>query len=243
MHTYNINSEIPMKLSNQYADMYITCRAKNFDGITPDHSQPIQNIPYFDGHSRLFSLQFQIKFKLDKFTADDLLFGISFSNPVKPPFGISAMVKFFKLIDPTIDADVYADQPYWRSYLVTAFNAISCWPSPDGLGEWKPRIDEDTRLLQPGNPALLGPANTPLTVKARRKHFSKDTNRKAVKFDPNFVYSFELYNYHLDVVRNTVKIPALSALDIRQYVGTQPMNWVLASKTGDIIFAASNSYE
>ena len=67
-------------------------------------------------------------------------------------------------------------------------------------------------------------------MKARRKHFSKDTNRKAVKLDPNFIYSFELYNYHLDVVRNTVKIPGLSAIDIRQYTGSQPMNWVRFSR-------------
>lgn len=241
--TYNINSEIPMKITNEYVDMYVTCRAKNFDGVTPDASPPIQSLPYFDGHARLFSLQFQIKFKQAHFTADDLLFGISFQNPVKPPFGFSAIVKFFKLIDPTIDADIYAEQPYWRSYLITAFNAISCWPSTEGLGEWKSRIEEDTRLLHPGDPALLGPGNSPLSVKLRRKHFAKDMNRKAIKFDPNFVYSFELYNYHLDVVRNTVKIPGLPAVDIRQYVGEQPMNWVLASKQGDIIFAASNSYE
>lgn len=62
-------------------------------------------LPYFAGKKRKFALHFEGRFKQPA-SADDVLLAADFERPLKPPFGISVMTEFAKLIDPGLNVSI-----------------------------------------------------------------------------------------------------------------------------------------
>ena len=82
----------------------VAFRVKNFGGVVPvdpETQQPkkiIPNTEYFQNHKRAFSLQISGGFK-HAWTADDVLFGTFFEQPLTLPRGYSIALSLARRID------------------------------------------------------------------------------------------------------------------------------------------------
>lgn len=124
---YNVNDDSkPMYVDSPYFSGYVTFRVKDFNGFAPtyaDNSEPLKNSDYFGDRRRQFSLQVSGRFKED-FPFDDLQFGVTFDRKVNPPTGSWIALKFATVIDPALESDLYAEQPWFLSPLVCAMNSM-----------------------------------------------------------------------------------------------------------------------
>ncbi|KAJ3404071.1 hypothetical protein HDV05_007365 [Chytridiales sp. JEL 0842] len=122
---YKVNDDSnPHFIDSPYFTGNICIRVKNFNGVTPDGSDPIKDSNYFGERKRLFSIQVQGRFKHEH-TADDVLFGAEFVNKINPPTGAWLAVKFANMIDPALLTDLYSDKPWLYSPMLCAMNIVN----------------------------------------------------------------------------------------------------------------------
>ncbi|KAJ3152156.1 hypothetical protein HDU89_001375 [Geranomyces variabilis] len=114
----------PHFIDSPFFTGYVGVRVKNFKGFTPDGSEPIETLKYFEGKKRLFSVQVQGRFK-HEYTADDVVFGSAFEHKVTPPTGSWVALKFAALIDPALKNDIYDDKPWLWSPALCSYNIVN----------------------------------------------------------------------------------------------------------------------
>ncbi|KAJ3278103.1 hypothetical protein HK104_002649 [Borealophlyctis nickersoniae] len=118
------DEENPHFIDSPYFTGHICVKVKNFRGITPDGSKPIETVPYFGSKKRLFAIQFSGRFK-HEYTAEDVLFGAEFQKKVSPPMGSSLALKFANLIDPALKSEIYSDTPWLYSPMLCSMNIVN----------------------------------------------------------------------------------------------------------------------
>ena len=123
--TINPNEEdVPHYIDSPYFVGYVVVRIKSFDGITPDGCTVKQADGYFGTKKRLFAVQICGRFK-HECPVDDVLFGTEFERKCSPPTGSWIAIKFANLIDPALQADIYADQPWLMSPILCSMNVVN----------------------------------------------------------------------------------------------------------------------
>ena len=154
----------------------------------------------------------------------------------------SIAIKFFKTLDPGLQADVQGDQPYFISPLLAAMNVVHVssstvenplWPSPKGE-----HIPEDVTLALQA--AVATGASTSAskvdkeeeetlqkTIKklaldpgARKNYYAKTKNLTRHKFSPDHEYGLGLFNSFLDCSKFSVKLPGFN-LELFKYFDGQ----------------------
>ncbi|KAI8826998.1 NADH(P)-binding-domain-containing protein [Fimicolochytrium jonesii] len=118
------DEENPHFIDSPYFTGYVAVRVKNFNGITPDGSEPISDLEYFSNKKRLFSVQVCGRYK-HEYTANDVVFGSAFEHKVTPPTGAWVAIKFANLIDPALKSDIYADKPWLWSPALCSYNIVN----------------------------------------------------------------------------------------------------------------------
>lgn len=135
--TVPVNSETPVSVSSPSAEIKVVIRIKDFVG-TEHHSScnggeakksgHLKTSPYFtERPDANISIQLSITPKLD-FSGEELLFGNDFGYPIKKflPYGTSTGLKLFKrYVDPSVEGDLYAEEPFIYGKALSSFNAIS----------------------------------------------------------------------------------------------------------------------
>lgn len=96
------------------------------------------------------------------------------------------------------------------------------------LGQWRRYLDEDTIFFLPNQPSM--------TTSQRRKHFQSEQNRKDFKFRTDMVHGFEFFSPHMDF--NTFDIRMGLSLNVRKYLGGQPVRYICRTLDGETIFWA-----
>ncbi|KAI8914868.1 hypothetical protein DFJ77DRAFT_500774 [Powellomyces hirtus] len=125
MAVASVNDESkPHFIDSPFFTGYVGVRVKNFKGVTPDGSVPIDTLPYFENKKRLFSIQVCGRFK-HEYTANEVVFGSSFERKVTPPTGAWVAMKFANLIDPALKSDVYAEKPWLWSPALCSYNVVN----------------------------------------------------------------------------------------------------------------------
>ncbi|KAG0069467.1 hypothetical protein BGZ89_002804 [Linnemannia elongata] len=96
------------------------------------------------------------------------------------------------------------------------------------LGPWRQYLDEDTTFFLPGKPSL--------NTAQRRKHFQTEQNRKDFTFKTDVVHGFEFFSPHMDF--NTFDIRLGLSMNVRKYLGGQPVRYVCRTLDGETVFWA-----
>lgn len=96
------------------------------------------------------------------------------------------------------------------------------------LGPWRQYVDEDTTFFLPGKPSL--------NTAQRRKHFQTEQNRKDFTFKTDVVHGFEFFSPHMDF--NTFDIRLGLSMNVRKYLGGQPVRYVCRTLDGETVFWA-----
>ncbi|KAJ3282760.1 hypothetical protein HDU79_009677 [Rhizoclosmatium sp. JEL0117] len=233
----------------------IALRIRDFNGVTPDGSQPIANTDYWGTRKRLFSFQIQGRFK-EEINGDDLLQGVIWHRKVKLPFGISIILKVATLVDSTFSHDLTADKPWTYSTTLSSQNTLSVskapGPIPSGpltktdaektLGKWTwggaTELVENNALLRESlNSEAEKDAGLPFGPQdheKRRKYFQKTAHREGITLSPDYVYTMDTFTPFIDL--NTMGLKMGLTLNMNDYTGGQPHTIVFKSKSKNQVF-------
>lgn len=206
-----VNTDKPIELENDVCSIKVVVRIKGFkqDGKLVDTD-------YFKdsraGDS--FSVQFSLKFKQDV-NGNELLWGNDFDSPIRDilPWGFSAAFATFKrMIDPSVDGDVYADKPYIYGPCLTSINYFV--------------PQDDHKIVTP----LVETGNT-----TRQKKYLDEKLRKDFVFKAGEVYDFDFVTPYLDMSEKwAIKLPFFT-FDLGKYAGKTTVRYSL-KRDKDLVF-------
>lgn len=202
-----INTSETTHISSSHLTANLQIRIQNYRGL-PTGSP--KTSPYFSKppHEHdLYSLQFAFTPKED-INGNDLVFGNDFDHPIKdklPPGFQQAfnMVKWF--IDPGLDGDVYADEPYLYGPLLSSINTFRVGPKDDKeqekVEEVRANAEEGTSLAEGADgdgEDVRKEKSIPEDAAARKKYFLTEQHRKEFEFEKGREYSCDFFNPYLD---------------------------------------------
>ena len=201
-----VNSEESVKISNEHVSVDLRVRIQNYRGL-PEGSP--KTSPYFDHEkhkSDLYSLAFTFTPKKD-LNGHDVVFGNDFDHPIKDklPPGFSQAFKIATwYIDPGLYGDVYADEPYLYSPLLSSMNVLRIGPKDDKEQEKveEVRANEETLVFLEGadgdGQEIRDTLSVPEEGPARQKHFLTEQHLKDFTFEKGREYSNDFFNPYLD---------------------------------------------
>lgn len=245
----NVNSAEPFHISSGWGEASLHVRIRNYRGL-PKGSR--KTCPYFEHplhKSDLYSISFDILPKAS-IPGNDLVFGNDFDEPIRnrlPP-GFGKAFKLVKwIIDPGLEGDPYADEPYLYGPALSSINVLrvckesrSLRPLENGAGHWPDHEVVEEGAEDDGEEIRDG-IGIPKDAGARKKFFLDEANRKRLDFGADRLYRMDFFNPYLDFNAFALKlpgfsIPVLSFLDARE-VKSHKLRYVLKNKaTGQVYF-------
>ncbi|KAK8132336.1 hypothetical protein PG999_000509 [Apiospora kogelbergensis] len=166
-------------------------------------------------------------------SAADLQWGNDFDHPIRdrlPPGFNTAMgiVKWW--IDPGLDGDAYADEPYLYGHALSSFNSVHIGAGendPEKGGLW---FDEGGDEAGLETRRAIG---APDGAKQRMKWALRADSKEKWLFEHGKTYGVDFYNPYLDFGDFSLKLPGFT-LPIMKYWDGQGLRYVLRNKsTGD----------
>lgn len=148
----------------------------------------------------------------------NLVFGNDFDRPIRDrlPTGFSVAFGIVKrLIDPGLDGDVYADQPYLYGPLVSSINALRLGDKLEKKGdkyEIPPDVHEDgiQEGADGGGEKAREEAGMPADA-GKRKSWGLDVaNREKFDFEEGRLYRGDFFNPYLNFNDFSLKLPGFS---------------------------------
>lgn len=152
----------------------------------------------------------------------DLQFGNDFDHPIrdKLPPGFSYAMNIVKWwIDPGLDGDAYADEPYLYGPGLSSFNALHA-----GKGEHDP-AKGGLVIEEGGDEAGLEARRelgAPDTAKERMKWALKQDSKTRWVYEYGKTYCFDFFNPYLDFNDFALRLPGFT-LPIMKYWDGQPL--------------------
>ncbi|KAK6196811.1 hypothetical protein LQW54_011172 [Pestalotiopsis sp. IQ-011] len=163
-------------------------------------------------------------------SAADLQFGNDFDHPIRdrlPPGFNTAMSIVKWWIDPGLDGDAYADDPYLYGPALSSFNAIHAGKAehdPEKGGLWFEEGGDEAGL------AARRAIGAPDAAKARMKWALKEDSKAKWNFEHGKTYCADFFNPYLDFGDFSLKLPGFT-LPIMKYWDGQGLRYVLRNKS------------
>ena len=220
LQSIKINDDDGIYISSKDWEGLIIVRVKNTETTLP-------NPHYFTGKSRTFSIQFRNGKWKNNWPAEDIVFGAVFDNPIDPPFGTSIAFEIARLIDPSLEADLYSSKPWLLSPLVCAFNDLAVFEGEDNRAV---KID---KMYIIENNSLLFKGET-LTSSQRRSRLKSKAELAQCAFRSDFIYSGDFFGPVLDLVN--MKLNLGIQFHIEDYINGQPLRFLAKSKSTETVF-------
>lgn len=220
-----VNSEEAITLSNEHLTASLRVRIQNYRGL-PEGSP--KTSPYFETEKHkhdLYSLAFTFTPKAD-IPGHDLVFGNDFDHPIrdKLPPGFNQAFKIATwFIDPGLYGDVYAEEPYLYSPLLSSMNVLRIGPKDDKEQERveEKRANEELVVFEEGadgdGEAVREELGLPATGPARQKHFLTEANLNEFVFEKGREYSNDFFNPYLDFNGMTYFFFPICVNTVREY--------------------------
>ncbi|RKP08960.1 hypothetical protein THASP1DRAFT_14906 [Thamnocephalis sphaerospora] len=215
-------------------------RVRDYQGLsaTREGRQAPRSTPYFDrAPSITYSIMLRGRFRRS-FSANDLVFGNVFDGPLRLPPGASLGVRMLRaIIDPGLEADLWAEQPWAWSPVVCTMNAIAAWPSEVEAGDEEDRQPDASQPLQE-HAQRLYPDRVARSSAERKKYFADEAARSAVELQPELEYAMDFCNGMADFNTLGVKIPGWGSVSLVAYWDGQPLTYVMRTRDGSATILA-----
>ncbi|RDA91878.1 hypothetical protein CP533_0386 [Ophiocordyceps camponoti-saundersi (nom. inval.)] len=238
-----VNRPEPLRIQSPVADVELNVRIRSYHGL-PRAS--LETSPYFstsphDTNDDQFSitLRFTPLEPSDNpgegISGLDLQFGNDFDRPIRDrlPPGFSAALSFVKWwVDPGLDGDPYADQPYLFGPALSSFNRLHIGPGVyDEVkgGLW---FDEGGDSAGLATRASLGMPNT---SKERMKWALRDEAKAKWLFRYGETYGLDFFNPYLDFENLSLRLPGFQ-LPVIKYWDGQGLRYVLRNKSTGAVY-------
>jgi hypothetical protein len=243
-----VNGEMPTAFENEFMTTKLKVRIRGYNGLPRSSSS---HSPYFDHpmHSKdQYSVGFSFVPKKD-LDAVHAVWGNDFDHPIRdrlPPGFNYAFEIVKKFIDPAIEADAYADEPWMLT------------PALDGFFKFRignklsPEEQKDIPHPAEHEPLEEGADGTGLEVRQtsgmpensdkRRKHFMNEANRGRFGiFEKDRLYQGDFFNPYIDFNKFALKLPGFS-LKVIKYINdkTHILRYVFKNrKNGEVYFVVN----
>ncbi|KAI9796745.1 MAG: hypothetical protein M1833_005985 [Piccolia ochrophora] len=244
--TLPVNSLNPIHIETSSTEILLNLRIKNYRGLprgTPSTA------PYFSHplHARdQYSISFSLLPKSD-IPGTDLVFGNDFDRPIRDrlPPGFSSAFRIVKwIIDPGLDGDPYADEPWLYGPVLSSMNMLRVGEKKaEGLEGDRDREPEVVEEGADGDGVeVREKSGMPAGPDARKKWFLEEAKRKSWTFEKGRVYRADFFNPFLDFNEFALKLPGFSLSIIRIWNGpggdrAHTLRYVLKNKaTGEVCF-------
>ncbi|KAI1451827.1 DUF1769-domain-containing protein [Annulohypoxylon moriforme] len=165
-------------------------------------------------------------------SGEDLQFGNDFDHPIRDrlPPGFSYAMNIVRWwIDPGLEGDAYADQPYLYGPALSSFNAIHVGQgevSPEKGGLWFEEGGDESGLKGRQDVGVPG------TAKDRMKWALKPANKSRWVFQYGNTYCLDFFNPYLDFNEFSLRLPGFT-LPIMKYWDGQSLRYVLRNRSTD----------
>lgn len=240
--TVFVNSDTPTVIDNAYLTAKIKVRIRGYQGLP---SSSPSTSPYFDDpiHEKdQYSLAFSFVPKVD-IPSINTVWGNDFDHPVRDrlPPGFNTAFKIVKeFIDPGLQCDAYADEPWLYG------PSLSCWFA-FRIGDNVPRgkdfpAPSEQEVMTDGadgsGAAVRQKHGIPDNNEKRRKFFLDAKHREDFVFEKGRCYQADFYNPYIDFGNFALKLPGFS-INVIKYVDQKShcLRYVFKNKgTGDIYF-------
>ncbi|KAI7366944.1 hypothetical protein KC354_g3803 [Hortaea werneckii] len=239
-HDVSVNADDSVYIENAFIRAKVKVRVREYRGL-PSTSQ--QHSTYFDDpmHEKdLYSVAFSFVPKQD-LPSIDTVWGNDFDHPVRDrlPPGFNTAFRIVKeFIDPGLNCDAYADEPWLYG------PSLSCWfafriGDQVGADSDFPAPMEEPAMREGGEGSGLdirSKLGLPENNEKRRKHFLSASNREAFTFEKDRLYQADFYNPYIDFSNFSLKLPGFS-LKVIKYVDQKShcLRYVFKNvKTGDV---------
>lgn len=245
-----VNSPETLTFENEHIKISVAVRLKNFTGFP---SSSPQTSSYFDNDPHKTD-QYSIAFSFipkEDVPGTDLVFGNDFDRPIRDrlPPGFNQALRIVKWwIDPGLEGDAYADQPYLYGPALSSWNYFKICDkvvSDEKLGDkdaWK--IPNATsfheEIVEEGaegdGEEAREEAGLPGDAAARKKHFLTKAHLEDFTFEKGRLYQADFGNGYLDFNDFSLKLPGFT-LNVIGYVDakTHELRYTLKNmKTGDV---------
>ncbi|KAG9243639.1 hypothetical protein BJ878DRAFT_423142 [Calycina marina] len=206
----NVNSPATTDVDSDLIGAKVNVRIKDYRGLP--RGSPAR-APFFESHPKdSYAITFSFTPK-QNVNGDDLVFGNDFDHPIRDrlPPGFSVAMKFIKwAVDPGLDGDVYADQPYLYGPLGGSVNALHIGDAKEnyvGEGDVGLEVSEGGSIA---GEELRSEKGIPSTDAARRKWFVNQENRKTFEYESDKTYGCSFYNGYLDFNEFALKLPVIT---------------------------------
>lgn len=237
-----VNTSTPTTISSDDLDATIHVRIKNYRGLP--HDSPTDS-PYFShpGHAGdLYSISFSFVPK-QTHKGSDYVFGNDFDHPIrnKLPPGFNTALKIVRwMIDPGLDGDAYADEPYLYGPLLSSVNkfrigrrrgqrrASGSDSEQTAKDEGVPSEDEVVEEGGDGDGEnddgldVRKKNSIPDDAKARQTYFLQEAHREKFEFEEGREYKCDFSNGYLDFNDFALKLPGFTLPIMRHWDG-QPL--------------------
>ena len=238
----HVNTDTPTLIENEFLRAKISVKIRAYRGLpsnSPSHSA------YFDSpiHDKdQYSIGFSFVPKQD-LRSSQTVWGNTFAHSVKDrlPPGFNTAFKIVKnFIDPGLECDAYADQPWLLG------PSLSCWFA-FRVGEQVDAGDfpapSDGLVMEEGadgfGQSVREKHSLPDANEKRRKHFLSASNRESFTFEKGRTYQGDFYNQYIDFGNFALKLPGYS-LKVLKYVDNKShcLRYVFMDRgTGNVYFA------
>lgn len=232
-----VNAPETVKVSTAHGDVELNVRIQDYAGLprnSPSTSPYFSLEPHKTSNDRYsIAIRFTPKKGSSSSSDDtngekqgiaggDLQFGNDFDHPIrdKLPPGFSYAMNIVKWwIDPGLDGDAYADEPYLYGPGLSSFNALHV-----GEGQHDPAkgglvIEEGGDEAGLEKREALG---APLTAKDRMKWALKPHAKDNWVYEYGQTYCFDFFNPYLDFNDFALRLPGFT-LPIMKYWDGQPL--------------------
>ncbi|WVR06751.1 hypothetical protein IAU60_003786 [Kwoniella sp. DSM 27419] len=238
-----VNSDQPTPLVTDGFEGDIWVFVKGYNG---DHKEG-EGEKYFNGRDGIsYGIVVKGKFKKD-LSAEEVVFGNVFEKPIRDnlPWGTSIATKFMYFVDPTVEADIYADKPWALSPALATMSHLSLNEGENGGSEVYVQEDSVEWLNERG--ADIGPAaDEKAQAAARRKWLGKKDNREKITISKDTAVGLEFCNGLLDfnTLSATLPPPFSLSIPLLKYWDGQPVTYSCQSKpaSGNTVGAPAEVY-
>ncbi|KAI1464123.1 DUF1769-domain-containing protein [Daldinia caldariorum] len=236
-----VNTHEPVKISSDLVDIDLNVRVQNYRGLprnSPTTSPYFSHEPHASSNDQ-YSIAIRFSPKrpsndtsrssspsageddsdeepINGISGEDLQFGNDFDHPIRDrlPPGFNYAMNIVKWwIDPGLEGDAYADQPYLYGPALSSFNAIHIGPGefdPEKGGLWVEEGGDEDGLKER---EALG---VPAAAKDRMKWALKPANKSRWLFRYGKTYCLDFFNPYLDFSEFNLRLPGFT-LPIMKY--------------------------
>ncbi|TQS39122.1 hypothetical protein Golomagni_00357 [Golovinomyces magnicellulatus] len=219
-----VNSPKTISIESDFISADLNVRIQSYRGLplsSPSTSSYF-SLPLHEKNNDRYSISFSFSLK-STINGNDLVFGNDFDHPIRDrlPPGFNTAFRIVKwFIDPGLEGDVYADQPYLYGPLLSSINILH-------IGGKNKRclanenLDHKAGLVFTEGGCEDGMAQRksmriPCLEASRKKHFLNQENRSRWDWEAGREYGCDFFNPYLDFNVFSLRLPGFT-LPIMKY--------------------------